>query len=149
LAKQLHWPARYLAHEWHHPSIHCQFGRRADIVEHCWFGRLQWGRQRGHSLAKQLHWPARYLAHEWHHPSIHCQFGRRADIVEHQESLTASSRQSSTETQPPLRSFVSHSLPLPCPEKSRKAEQHFSPELRLNRALFSRSNASASRRRER
>jgi len=34
LAKHLHWPARYLAHEPHHDSIRCQFGNRGYIVEH-------------------------------------------------------------------------------------------------------------------
>jgi hypothetical protein len=34
LAKQLYWPARYLAHEWHHAYIQCRFGNRADILEH-------------------------------------------------------------------------------------------------------------------
>jgi hypothetical protein len=34
LAKQLHWPAPYLAHEWHHVSIHCQFGNGRSILEH-------------------------------------------------------------------------------------------------------------------
>jgi hypothetical protein len=35
-----YWSARYLAHEWHHASIHCQFGNVGDIVEHRWFERL-------------------------------------------------------------------------------------------------------------
>src|SRR4030095_12596033 len=90
LAKQLHWPARNLDHEWHHVSILCQVVIRRDIMEHCWFGRLQRGRQGGHSLAKQLHWPARDLAHEWHHVSILCQFANGRDIVEHQKLLTDS-----------------------------------------------------------
>jgi len=34
LAKQRYWAARYLAHEWHHASIDCQFGNGGDIVEH-------------------------------------------------------------------------------------------------------------------
>src|SRR4029434_10866069 len=52
-------------------------------MEHCWFGRLQRGRQGGHSLAKQLYWPARNLDHEWHHVSILCQFRNGRYIVEH------------------------------------------------------------------
>ena len=62
----------------------------ADIVEHRWFGRLQRGRQGGHSLAKHRYRPARNLAHEWHHVSILCQFRNGRYIVEHQKSLTDS-----------------------------------------------------------
>jgi hypothetical protein len=57
-------------------------------VEHRWFGRLQRGRQLGHSLAKQLYWAAGDLAHEWHYVSILCQFANGRDIVEHQKLLT-------------------------------------------------------------
>ncbi len=70
--------------------VFCQFGNGRDLVEHRWFGRLQRGRQAGHSLAKQLYWPARNLAHEWHHASIRCQFGNDRDLVEHQKLLTDS-----------------------------------------------------------
>jgi hypothetical protein len=59
-------------------------------VEHRWFGRLQRGRQGGHSLAKHRYRPARNLAHEWHHVSILCHFRNGRYIVEHQKSLTDS-----------------------------------------------------------
>ena len=67
-----------------------EFGNGRDIVEHRWFGRLQRGRQGGHSLAKHRYRPARNLAHEWHHVSILCRFRNGRYIVAHQKLLTDS-----------------------------------------------------------